>query len=147
MSLLNLKPPGLKIINLERIKGMITKFIKKPYSFLVDAPDASYLKRFELDKNVKLVRGIVITSNKDHLLYYRGSQKIEISGTEIFPDEYESKLLMSGIGVAPDEKYADLGDEVLAGNGEVKVLYKDTSNSSAVFEPYKVSIYLICELG
>jgi hypothetical protein len=126
---------------------MIAKYIKKPYSFLVDQADTSYPKRFELDKNVKLVKGIIVTSNKDHLLYYRGSQKIEINGLEIFPEDYESKLLMSGIGVAPDEKFADIGDEVLSGNGEIKVLYKDTENSSAAFEPYKVNIYLICELA
>jgi hypothetical protein len=88
-----------------------------------------------------------MTSNKPALLFYRGSQKIEISGQEIFPEDYESRLLMTGISVPPDQKFADLGDDVLAGNGEVKINYKDTDNTSAVFEPYEVSIYLMCELN
>jgi hypothetical protein len=126
---------------------MTAKYTKKAFSFLVDTASSPYSKKFELDKNVRLVRAMLITSNKDNLLYYRGSQKIEINGLEIFPEDYESKLLMSGIGVAPDQKYADLGDEVMAGNGEVKVLYKDTDNSNAPFEPYKVNLYFICELA
>jgi hypothetical protein len=126
---------------------MTVKYTKKAFTFLVDVAASSYTKKFDLDKNVRLVRAMAITSNKDNLLYYRGSQKIEINGLEIYPEDYESKLLMSGIGVAPDQKYADLGDEVIAGNGEVKVLYKDTENSSAAFEPYKVNLYFICELA
>lgn len=127
--------------------GNEIKFVKKRYSFLVDQGDKSYPKKFELDKTIRLVRGILLTSNKPNLLFYRGSQKIEISGEEIFPDEYESRLLMAGINVPPDQKFADLGDNILAGNGEVKVWYKDKDNSNTAFEPYEVSIYLICELA
>jgi hypothetical protein len=123
------------------------KYVKKRYSFTVDTPSITYPKKFDLDKNVKLVKGILINSNKPSLLFYRGSQRIELSGEELFPEDYESKLLMSGISVPPDQKYADLGDDLLAGNGELKVQYKDTDNSSAPFEAYQVSVYLMCELN
>lgn len=123
------------------------RFIKKRFSFIVDTASVTYSKKFELDKNIKLVRALQMSSNKPNLLFYRGSQKIEINGEEIFPEEYESKLLMSGINVAPDDKFADLGDGVVTGNGEIKMVYKDSANSSAVFEAYEVSLYLICELG
>lgn len=88
-----------------------------------------------------------MSSNKPQLLFYRGSQRIEISGEELFPEDYESRLLMSGISVAPDQKFADLGDGVFAGNGELKLQFKDVENSMMPFEPYEVSIYLVCELG
>lgn len=127
--------------------GQEAKYVKKRFSFLVDQGDKSYPKKFELDKNIKVVKGLLISSNKPNLLFYRGSQKIEISGIEIFPEEYESRLLMTGINVPPDQKFADLGDNVLAGNGEVKVIYKDKDNSNTAFEPYEVSIYLMCELN
>jgi hypothetical protein len=127
--------------------GKEIKFIKKRFSFVVDTPAISYPKRFELDKNVKVVRGLLMNSNKPNLLFYRGSQKIELSGQELFPEDYESRLLMSGISVPPDLKYTDLGDDLEAGNGEIKVNYKDTENSSAPFEPYEVSVYLMCELN
>jgi hypothetical protein len=122
------------------------KYLKKRYSFNVDTPNTSYPKKFDLDKNVKVVKGLLLSSGKPNQLYYRGSQKIEISGQEIFPDDYESRLLMSGLSVPPDNKYADLGDDVQAGNGEVKVYYKDTDNSLAPFDAYDVSLYLVCEI-
>jgi hypothetical protein len=81
------------------------------------------------------------------MLFYRGSQKMELSGLELFPEDWESRLLMSGISVAPDIKFADLGDEVLAGNGELKVWFKDTENPYAPFDTYEVRIYLMCELS
>jgi hypothetical protein len=122
------------------------KYIKKRFSFSVNTADESYNKKFDLDKNVRVVKGLLLSSNKPDQLFYRGSQKIEISGQEIFPDEYESRLLMSGLSVPPDNKYADLGDDVQAGNGEVKVYYKDKTNSLAPFDPYDVNMYLVCEI-
>ncbi len=123
------------------------KFVKKRYSFIVDTPGTSYSKKFDLDKNIKLVRGILISSDKPDLLFFRGSQKITVNGEELFPEDYESKLLMSGISVPPDQKYADLGDGVIAGNGEVKISYKDSENSTTSFSSYEVNLYLMCELA
>lgn len=122
-----------------------TRPIKKRYSFLVENPGIGYSKKFELDRNIRIVRAVLLTSSQPHLLFYRGSLRLEISGDEIFPEDYESKLLMSGIHVPPDEKFYDLGDGVLAGNGEIKILYKDVENILGPFEPYEVSLYLECE--
>lgn len=128
---------------MEQIKG---KYIKKRFSFLVDTPNQGYSKKFELDKNVRAVRGILLSTDLPNLLFYRGSQKIELSGEELFPDDWESKLIMSGIGIAPDEKFYNLGDGYLAGNGELKIQFKDTANALAPFAPYNVAIYLLCEM-
>jgi hypothetical protein len=117
---------------------------KKRFSFLVDSASIPYSKKFDLDRNIRVVTAILMTSNKPHLLFYRGSQRIEISSDELFPEGYESKLLMSGLNVPPNEKFEELG-EVMAGNGELKVLYKDTDNNNVPFEPYEVSIYLKVE--
>ena len=125
---------------------MEARLVDKVYSFAVEAQNAPVSKKFDLDKNVKLVRGIIISSDKPNLLFYRGSQRIEISGDEIFPEDFESKLLMSGIAVAPNQKYRSLGNGVIAGNGEVKVQYKDTQNPNASFTLYKVIIILQCEM-
>ena len=123
------------------------KFVKKRYSFIVNTPISTYSKKFDLDKNIKLVRGILMSSDKPDLLFFRGSQKITVNGEELFPEDYEAKLLMSGISVPPDQKYADLGDGVIAGNGEVKISYKDAENSTTFFTPYEVNMYLMCELA
>lgn len=125
---------------------MEARLVDKVYSFAVESQGTPVNKKFDLDKNVKLVRGIMLSSDKPNLLFYRGSQRIEISGDEIFPEDYESKLLMSGIAVAPDQKYRTLGNGVIAGNGEVKIQYKDTMNPNASFTTYKVIMILQCEM-
>ncbi|HEY9008089.1 MAG TPA: hypothetical protein VIM75_18235 [Ohtaekwangia sp.] len=122
------------------------RIVDKPFTFTVEAEGEPVNKKFDLDKNVKLVRGILMSSNYPNLLFYRGSQRIEISGEEIFPENYESKLLMSGISVAPDQKFRTLGNGVVAGNGELKIQYKDTANARAPFESYSVTIIVQCEM-
>jgi hypothetical protein len=122
------------------------KMIEKRYSFVVDQAGVPYSKKFDLDKNTKLVHRVAVGSDNPKLLFFRGSQRLEISGDEIFPEDYESKLLMSGISVPPDEKFRTLGDGVVAGNGEIKVLYKDEENPNAAFTSYKVTLTFQCEL-
>jgi hypothetical protein len=119
--------------------------VKKRFDILVTEPNKIFSKTFELDKNIVSVTGILFTSDKDDLLYYRGSQKVEINKEEIFPENYESKLLLSGINVSPDNRYYDLGNQP-AGNGTIKVEYKDTEDSRAGFVPYRVSLYVECVL-
>jgi hypothetical protein len=125
---------------------METRLVDKTFSFTVTA-EGIVNKKFDLDKNVKVVRGILLSSDRPIFLFYRGSQRIEISGDEIFPEDFESKILMSGLSVPPDQKYRTLGNGVVAGNGEVKIQYKDTYNPSApAIDPYKVIIVLQCEM-
>ncbi|MDQ3073033.1 MAG: hypothetical protein M3Q97_07215 [Bacteroidota bacterium] len=121
------------------------KYIYKRFAITIDQALSTYSKKFELDKNVRLVRALQITSDKPEQLYNRGSQRIEISGDELYPEDYDSKLLMSGISVAPDKRFVELGNGVMPGNGEVKVLYKDF-NGPVAFSAYSVVLILKCEL-
>ena len=125
---------------------MESKIVYKRFSFIVDTANTNYPKKFDLDKDIRIVKALQMTSSQSNMLFYRGSQRIEISGDELYPEDYESKLLMSGISVPPEERFSELGNNVLAGNGEVKVLYKDKDNPSTFFSPYEVSIVLKCEL-
>lgn len=120
--------------------------IKKRFDISVTEANKTVSKTFELDKTIAFVKGMLFTSDKDDLLYYRGSQKVEINKYEVFPEGYETKLLMTGINVSPNQRYYEVGD-LPVGNGSVKVDFKDTSDSRTGFEPYRVSIYLKCELA
>lgn len=120
------------------------KPVKKRFDILVTAANTIQSKVFELDKDILSIKGILVTADKDELLYYRGTQKIEINKEEFFPDNYESKLLMSGVNVAPNQKYYDIGS-VPPGNGQIKVDYTYTDDGRTVFAPYRVSIYVNCE--
>lgn len=120
------------------------KPVKKRFDIQVTAANQNITKTFELDKTITGIKGVLVTSDKDDLLYYRGSQKIEINKEEYFPDNYESKLLMSGINVPPRQRYYDLGN-VNPGNGTIKIVYVDADDGRTVFAPYRVSLYLECE--
>jgi hypothetical protein len=96
---------------------------------------------FELDKNANYVKGILITSDRDELLFYRGTQKIQLNDRELFPEDFESRLLMAGLNVAPDERAITLGD-IESGNGRLEVWYKDADHANTQFLPYRVSIYI-----
>jgi hypothetical protein len=119
----------------------MSKRVKKRYDIDVTAANALHTQTFELDKTVEKVHGLLFSSDRDDLMYYRGSGKIEINSDEIFPEGYETKLLMSGLNVSPNERYYNLGG-VLPGNFKVKVEYKDTADARLQFVPYRVSIYL-----
>jgi hypothetical protein len=121
------------------------KIVKKRFDIKITQPNTSVIDTFELDKSIVKINGLLITSDKDDLLYYRGTQKIEINKEEFFPDQYESKLLMSGINVAPKQRYYDLGG-VPPGNGLVKISYVDSDDGRTEFVPYRVSLYLDCEI-
>ncbi len=94
------------------------KSVKKRFKIQVSAANQSISKTFELDKSIRTIRGLAITSNRMDLAYQRGEQKVEINNEEYFPEDYESKLLMSGLNVSTNDKYYKLG-EVNAGNGSI----------------------------
>jgi hypothetical protein len=121
------------------------KRIKKRYDLDITAQNAVTSKTFELDKNVEKVHGVLFTSDRDDLMYYRGSGKVELNSDEIFPEGYETKLLMTGLNVSPNERYYNLGG-VTPGNFKLKVEYKDTPDSRLAFTAYRVSIYLDVEV-
>jgi hypothetical protein len=123
----------------------MSKRVKKRYDIDVTAASAIHSKTFELDKTVEKVHGLLFSSDRDDLMYYRGSGKVEINSDEIFPEGYETKLLMSGLNVSPNERYYNLGG-VLPGNFKVKVEYKDTADARLQFVPYRVSIYMDVEI-
>lgn len=117
----------------------------KRFDILVTAGDKSFPQEFELDKNVGFIRAVQFTSDRDDLMFYRGTQKIEINGKEYFPEEYESKLLLSSVNVAPNARYYCVGRlEVV--NGKIKVTYTDKAHPLAPFAPYRVSLYVKLEL-
>ena len=105
----------------------ITKYRYKRFTIAVPTAATSYSQKFVLDKDVVNVRGVLLTADRSDLLFYRGSQKIEISGEDIYPEDYESRLLMSGLSVPPDHKYASIADGqgIPSGNGENG---RDTAN-------------------
>lgn len=119
--------------------------IKERYDMLITAANQVFKGEFELDKNAEFLYGILLTTSNEPRLYYRGSQKIQLNDSELFPENFESKLLMSGLGVSPNQRVAMLG-RVKRGNGKIDIWYKDTPHPSATFAAYTVSFYFFSTL-
>ena len=119
---------------------------RKLFTFLVDVEGKLYSPtKWELPKKTKFVKGIQLTSDYPDNLYYRGAQRIEIGGEELFPEGFESRILMSSLSVAPRERFFNLG-EVLPGDLSVKVRYQDKPHArTRIDDGYHVSVILLLE--
>ncbi len=122
---------------------MTTELLKR-FDIEVTAAKQAITKTFELDKNITVVNGVFVTSDRDELMYYRGTQGIEINKQECVPENCESKVLMFGINVGGKDRFRELNG-VAPGNGAVKVTYKDNDDGRTTFEPYRFSVYFICQ--
>jgi hypothetical protein len=116
----------------------------KRFDLKVTQANKTVSQSFELDKNFISVKGLTLTSDRRDLLFFRGSQRIEINKDELFPDEYLSELLMSGINVPIDNRYHSLGN-IDTGNKIVKIDFKDSDAFGTVFSPYTVHLFLNCD--
>jgi hypothetical protein len=119
------------------------KPVRKRFDIQITTANSSTTEIFEMEKSITAYKGMLFTSNMDDMLYFRGSARVEINKDEVFPDGYESKLLMSGINVSPDRRYFTL-ENMKPGNGQVKIEFVDTDDGRTTFEPYRVSLYLDC---
>lgn len=100
-------------------------------------------EEFGLGSGTLKVTGILLVSDRDDLLYSRGTVQVAVSGEEVIPEGFHAKLLMSGLGVPPSQRFLPL--DTLPGNGKVRVTYTDTPNPALPFAEYGVSLYLMTE--
>jgi hypothetical protein len=120
--------------------------LEKRIGDIIITNEGQFVKvKFELDKTVRLIKGIKLTSDYENLLFYRGTQRIVINGKERFEDNYESKNLQSTINVDVNKRYKDMRD-LEPGNGIIEVDYTDTTHPLAAFSNYRVSLYVEYEL-
>jgi hypothetical protein len=113
--------------------------IRKRFDIDILEAGKTVSKKFELDKTVKTISGIVLTSDREDLMFFRGEQKIDVNGKEIFSENYESKLLMTSLNVAINSKYMDMKN-LDPGNGIINVSYTDHNHVLAAFVPYRMTL-------
>lgn len=118
------------------------KIIKEWVDVNITAANQVFKESFDVDKHVSKIIGIAFTTNNDSMPYYRGSQKVAINEKEIYPEGYESKLLMQGFNVPVNERIIKLGEELDPGNRKVEIEYKDEDHPAIAFAAYKVRLYV-----
>jgi len=119
--------------------------IKERFDLQITAANETKKGEFELDKNADILFGVAITSDNEELLFYRGSQKMQVNDKELFPEDFESKLLMTGLCVSPNNRMIKVG-MVKSGNGMVEVWFKDTNHPKTKFSPYRVTFYFFSKV-
>ncbi len=119
-----------------------SKIIKEWVDLKIATAGSKEKGSFEVDKHSARIIGIAISSNFDELLYHRGSQRISINEKEIYPEGYESKMLMQGLNIKVNDRIIELGEEVQIGNRKVEIEYVDNNHTLANFTPYRVRLYV-----
>ncbi len=119
--------------------------IKERFDIKIENNDQVTKAAWELDKNANLLYGLLLTSDREDLLYYRGSQKIRLNDQELFPEDFESKLLMTGLAVSPNDRMVKVG-LIETGNGRIEVSFKDQTHPKVKFTPYTVSFYFFSKV-
>lgn len=119
------------------------KIIRKSFTLTVSSADSTFKETFDIDKNVSRITGLLFTANLDAKLFYRASCGVYLSGEEVFPDDYQCKLLMNGLGVPAKERYFPI--DFSPGNYQVKIHITDSSHPTEIFTAYDVTMYLEME--
>lgn len=123
------------------------KIIKEWVDVSITSANQIFKENFEVDKHASKIIGIAFTTNNDSMPYFRGSQKISINEKEIYPEGYESKLLMQGFNVPVNERIISFGEELEPGNRKVEIEYKDEDHPSVAFSAYKVRLYVYSRIS
>lgn len=113
---------------------------KQFFDIQVNAPNSRYKASFEITNSACSVVGIALTSDKEAQAYFRGTQSVKINDFEVFPEGYESRFLMFGLGNDLDKRFYPLS--LPAGNHQVEVVYEDTEVDPAKFSAYRVRFYI-----
>jgi len=123
-----------------------SKIIKEWVEIQVSSANTTVKDFIEVDKHAAKIIGFALTSNFDSALYFRGSQRFTINEVEIYPEGYESKLLMQGINTDINERIKKLEEEMEPGNRRVELQFKDVDHPSFPFQPYRVRLYVYSKL-
>lgn len=123
-----------------------SKIIKEWVDVSITSPNQTFKEKFEVDKHACKIIGIAITSDYEDRIYHRGSQRITINEKEIYPEDYESKMLMQGLNVPVNDRIINIGEEMEPGNRKVEIDFKDKDHPYASFIPYKVRLYVFSKI-
>jgi hypothetical protein len=94
------------------------------------------------DKLYKRITGIAITTPYSTFLLNMSSLSLQVNDKEIFPDDFEIRLLTFSEAVPVNERFYQLDEP--ADGSTIKGKFKDSNYSNNTF-PYTVNLYLKLE--
>lgn len=117
--------------------------MRKPYSqtFNLQVTDngKTVKKTFEVDKSVVVINAVALTSNREEVMYYRGSVRLEINKDEIYSEGTPAKEIYSLPSVDANKRPLGIGT-IPTGNGLITLEYTDNEDGRTPFVAYTVSL-------
>jgi hypothetical protein len=117
----------------------MAKHFSKDFDVQITAAGQTIKKIFELDKSAKYITHYTILSNREDLVYYRGTFGLMINKDEVATEGYSVKKIMCWPSVGPDARLKSIGNWD-TGNGQIEFTYTDVNDGLTVFAPYTVSL-------
>jgi hypothetical protein len=99
---------------------------------------------FNTDKLYKKITGILITVPYLMSFLNKSTLVLSVNDQEIFPDEFEVKLITCDSYVPTNERFYKLEEE--ADGSTVKGRFKDGGAMNGITYPYAVNLYLKLEV-
>ena len=95
------------------------------------------------DKMYKRITGILVSFPFYSYFYQRSTLSLQINDKEIFPEDFDVKLISYGVGVPTNELFFLLDEE--AAGSTIKGKFRDGGDTMGFPYPYTVNIYLRLE--
>ncbi len=115
------------------------KQYSKSFNLQVTVAGKTVKKTFEVDKSVVVITAVAVNSNREDLLYYRGTLRLEINKDEIFSEETSAKKIYALPSVDANNRSYRIGT-ISTGNGLITFEYTDNEDGRTAFVPYTVSL-------
>lgn len=119
--------------------GKSLRVVYKKLNTTIDAANKTIKTDLTLEKDIVKVTGIALSTNNEDGIQTL-TNRLEINGVEIFPQEFESKMIYCYATVEGDKRFFNLDQP--SGNGVVKIACIDTKANN--FTAYNINFYLRC---
>ena len=115
------------------------KFHSQTFNLSVSESGKTVKKTFEVDKSVVVINAVALNSNREELLYYRGTIRLEINKDEILSEGTSAKKIYALPSVDANNRSYRIGN-IAPGNGLITLEYTDVEDGRTGFAPYIVSL-------
>jgi hypothetical protein len=124
---------------MEKTKAIKYQIVK----VTVNAPGVTVNINVTTDKMYKKITGILVSFPFYAYFAQRSWLSLSINDKEIFPEEFDVKLISYGIGVPVNDMFYQMDEEALGST--IKGKFKDGGETFGFPYPYSANLYLRLE--
>ncbi len=122
---------------------MPDKNLTRFFTINITAAGITVTGEYEIDDDVTKVKGFWLSSDREDLLFYRGTLYLKFNGAEWVEAGTQAKNFMNSSNVDYWLRMWPFGDGTAdPGDQEMAVDYTDNDHPNTVFEPYSVHVFV-----